>query len=136
MTGLAPLSGALNEYLDESGLAESLARLGAVDEWAGAVGPRIAQVTQAIEVRGDVLVVEVASSAWINELSMMRGLVLERVNACRNGPPVQAVRFRLAERADGIRGRDRRTKTAANARERAKTAERPKTASGRTNGVN
>lgn len=129
MTGWAPIAGALNEYLDESGLAESLARLGAVDEWAGAVGPRIAKVTQAIEVRGDVLVVEVASSAWINELSMMRGLVLERVNACRNGPPVQAVRFRLAETAA-------KATTGANARERAKTAKRPKTASGRTNGVN
>lgn len=121
MTGPAPLSGALHEYLEESGLAESLARLGALDEWAGAVGARIAKVTEAVEVRGEVLVVEVASSAWINELSMMKGMVLERVNACRSGPPMSAVRFRLAERAEGRRTHGRRA------------TERPNEASGRTN---
>ena len=124
MTRPAPLSGALAEYLEESGLGDSLARLGAIDEWAGAVGARIAKVTEAVEVRGDVLVVEVASSAWINELSMMRGLVLERVNASRAGPPVRGVRFRLAETTCGRRVRG------------PKATETPNEGSGRMNGGN
>lgn len=133
-TRFAPLSGALAEYLEESGLGESLARLGAVDEWASAVGPRVAEVTRAVEVRGDVLVVEVLSSAWINELSMMRGLVLERVNALRAGPPVRAVRFRLAETADGLGGGRRRRPGAP--KPGPGSSKTPNEASGRTNGGN
>lgn len=96
--GFVPVGGALSEFLDRSGLGESLDRLGAVDEWDTAVGTRIGRVTRAVEVRGDVLVVEVGSSAWINELSMMSGLILERVNAGKAGVAIRRVRFRLAER--------------------------------------
>lgn len=95
----APLSGVLAGFLDRSGLAESFGRLSAVDEWADAVGPRIGRVARAVEVQGDVLVVEVRSSAWINELSMMSGLILERVNAGTAGASIGRVRFRLAERS-------------------------------------
>lgn len=90
------LSGPLADFLETSGLKDSLARLGALDEWAGAVGPRIATVTRAVEVRGEVLVVEVQSSAWMNELSMMGKLVLDRVNASRTGPPLARIYYRLA----------------------------------------
>ena len=102
--GFVPVSGVLTEFLDRSGIGESLERLGAVDEWAVAVGPRIGRVTRAVEVQGDVLVVEARSSAWINELSMMSGLILERVNAGRAGAAIRRVRFRLAERRAHGRG--------------------------------
>jgi len=94
------LSGALADFLETSGLKNSLARLGALDEWADAVGPRIAAVTKAVEVRGEVLVVEVQSSAWMNELSMMGEMVLDRVNASRAGPPFARIRYRLAGAPD------------------------------------
>ncbi len=97
-----PVADALRGYLERTGLDESLARLGALDEWAGVVGPRVAQVTRAIEVRGDRLVVEVLSSAWIAELTMMKGLILERLNSVRLGPPIGDIRFRLAETAETL----------------------------------
>ena len=106
--GLTPLAGALEAYLDDSGLSEPLARLGALDRWAEAVGPAVAGVSQAVAVRGDALVVEVETSEWINELSMMAPLILERLNAFWNGPPVRAVRFRLRgspEPAGGVQRR-------------------------------
>lgn len=96
--GFVPVAGALAEFLNRSGIGESLERLGAVDEWTAAVGARIGRVTRAVEVQGNVLVVEVHSSAWINELSMMSGMILERVNAGRAGVAIRRVRFRLAER--------------------------------------
>ncbi len=92
----------LRGYLEQTGLAESLERLGALDEWAEAVGPRVAQVTRAVEVRGDTLMVEVLSSAWIAELTMIKGLILERLNSVREGPPIGGVRFRLAETPETI----------------------------------
>lgn len=97
-----PVADALRGYLERTGLDESLERLGALDEWAGAVGPRVARVTRAVEVRGDKLVVEVLSSAWIAELTMMKGLILERLNSVRAGPPLGGIRFRLAETAETL----------------------------------
>ena len=97
-----PVADALEGYLDRTGLAESLERLEAVEQWAGAVGAQVSRVTRAVEVRGDELVVEVLSSAWIAELSMMRTLILERLNSARSGPPIGSIRFRLAETSRGI----------------------------------
>lgn len=97
-----PVADALQGYLDRTGLAESLERLEAVEEWADVVGARVSRVTRAVEVRGDALVVEVLSSAWIAELSMMRTLILERLNSARTGPPVGSIRFRLAETSRGV----------------------------------
>ncbi len=97
-----PVGDALQGYLERTGLGESLERLAAVEEWAGAVGRRVSRVTRAVEVRGDELVVEVLSSAWIAELSMMRPLILERLNSARSRPPIGSIRFRLAESARGI----------------------------------
>lgn len=96
-----PVADALQGYLDRTGLAESLERLEAVEQWAGAVGAQVSRVTRAVEVRGDELVVEVLSSAWIAELSMMRTLILERLNSARSGPPIGSIRFRLAESSSG-----------------------------------
>ncbi len=100
--GFAPVAEVLRGYLEQTGLAESLKRLGALDEWAEAVGPRVAQVTRAVEIRGDTLMVEVLSSAWIAELTMIKGLILERLNSVREGPPIGGVRFRLAETPEAI----------------------------------
>ena len=98
---------ALREYLEQTGLDESLERLGALDEWPGAVGPRVARVTRAVEVRGDTLVVEVLSSAWSHELTMMKGIILDRLNSIRTGPAIGDIRFRLAETAETV-GRTRK----------------------------
>lgn len=97
-----PVAVALEGYLDRTGLGDSLARLGAMDEWAAAVGERVSGVTRPVEVRGETLVVEVLSSAWINELSMMGGLILERLNGRGAGPPIGRIRFRLAETKDNL----------------------------------
>ena len=72
-----------------------------MDAWAEAVGPRVSQVTRAVEVRGRDLVVEVGSSAWMAELSMMRGMVLEKLNADWEGPPIAGLRFLLAASEEG-----------------------------------
>lgn len=92
-----PLGNVLAGYLDRTGLAEAIGRQGALDEWADAVGPRVGRVTRAVEVKGDTLIVEVISSAWLAELSMMRPLILGQVNEVRTGPAIGGIRFRLAE---------------------------------------
>ena len=98
----APVAEVLEGYLERTGLGDSLARLTVLDEWAAAVGERVSAVTRPVEVRGETLVVEVLSSAWINELSMMGALILERLNARGAGPPIGRIRFRLAETKDNL----------------------------------
>lgn len=97
-----PVAEVLEGYLDRTGLGDSLARLAALDEWAAVVGKRVSAVTRPVEVRGETLVVEVLSSAWITELTMMGELILERLNARGAGPPVGRIRFRLAETKDNL----------------------------------
>ncbi len=89
----------LRVYLEQTGLAKVFDRLGALEEWGDAVGPRIAAVTRPSKVQGNTLVVEVLSSAWIAELTMMKGLILQRLNSARTGEPIAGVRFRLAEKS-------------------------------------
>ncbi len=71
----------LGDLLEKRGLGTQLRRLGALDVWSGAVGERVAEVTEAKTVVASTLFVEVRSSAWLMELSFMREALLERVNA-------------------------------------------------------
>jgi predicted nucleic acid-binding Zn ribbon protein len=76
----------LSEFLDSKGVGDDLARVSAVDQWAGRVGPGIAEVTRARSVMDATLVVEVRSSAWLMELNMMKSEILRRVNEGREVP--------------------------------------------------
>ena len=91
-----PVSAVLGEYLASSGLEAAIERTRLLDDWSEVVGERIAGVTRAVEVRGDMLVVEVASSPWLNELTMMRGAILDRINGLPDRPPIGRILFRLA----------------------------------------
>lgn len=92
-----PLSSALSGYLNKTGISEAIQRLTAVDDWPRVVGPRISRVTRALEVRGEALVVEVTSSAWLNELAMMKAEILARMNEASKRPPIERIILRLAE---------------------------------------
>ena len=94
---LEHLSVVLDSFLYESGIRESLDRLGVLDDWARVVGPRISEVTRPVEVQRETLVVEVSSSAWLNELAMMKVSILEELNRGVERPPIEGIRFRLAE---------------------------------------
>jgi predicted nucleic acid-binding Zn ribbon protein len=73
-------------FLEDAGIAADVARQSALDEWAEAVGSRIAGVTRARSVADATLVVEVRSSAWLMELNMMKRDILEKLNRGRTVP--------------------------------------------------
>ena len=50
-----------------------------IAEWADLVGPRIAQRTRPAEVKERVLIVEVATSAWLHELTLLRPQLLAQL---------------------------------------------------------
>ena len=71
----------LDDILAKRGLRTQIRRIGALDVWSGAVGEKIAGVTEAKTVVASTLFVEVRSSAWLMELSLLKEALLERVNA-------------------------------------------------------
>jgi predicted nucleic acid-binding Zn ribbon protein len=79
------------------GLERELATQSAVDRWPRVVGERIAAVTTARSVSSGVLFVEVRSSAWMNELDLLRHELLRRLNAGQEGGRVERIVFVLAE---------------------------------------
>ena len=83
MSGAGPtlVGDLLDEVLAKRGVGTQIQRIGALDVWSGTVGTQIAEVTNAKTVVASTLFVEVRSSAWLMELSLMKEALLERVNA-------------------------------------------------------
>ena len=79
--GLTRVGDILGDLLEKRGLGTQIRRLGSLDVWSGAVGEKVAEVTEAKTVVASTLFVEVRSSAWLMELSLMKEALLERVNA-------------------------------------------------------
>ena len=71
----------LDDILAKRGVGTQIRRIGALDVWSEAAGEKISEVTQARAVAASTLFVEVRSSAWLMELSLMKEALLERVNA-------------------------------------------------------
>ena len=71
----------LDGVLAKRGVGMQIQRTGALDIWSVAVGGNVAEVTNARTVVASTLFVEVRSSAWLMELSLMKEALLERVNA-------------------------------------------------------
>lgn len=99
----------LPSVFDKLGVTKEIATQDALLRWHEVVGERIAAVTHAKSVANGVLFVEVRSSAWINELNLMRREILARLNAGQGQARVDRVVFTLSEAGQGMErgGQDR-----------------------------
>jgi hypothetical protein len=89
------------------GISDEIRSQRVLTEWAELVGPKIAQRTRPDGVNERVLWVEVATSAWLHELNLLKPQLLKGLNE-RLGMPrlFDEIRFKLA-------GRSRRESAAA-----------------------
>jgi predicted nucleic acid-binding Zn ribbon protein len=83
--------------LEKHGVRKQVERIGVLELWPEIVGEKLARVTRVKGLDEDALFVEVPSSAWLMELSMMKGDFLERVNARLGDAPIDRIVFVLAE---------------------------------------
>jgi predicted nucleic acid-binding Zn ribbon protein len=85
------------KWLRSSGLAERVDQAAVIPEWPRLVGPQIAAVTtpKSITANGT-LFVEVASNAWMNELSLLGPELLKSINAIDGRAAVRRIRWLLA----------------------------------------
>lgn len=91
--GPVPVGTALAAFLERSGIGDRLEEAAVVPEWADRAGPRIAAVTRPLRVSRGTLFVAVRSSAWLMELRMMEGRILQRLNEGRERGRIERIRF-------------------------------------------
>lgn len=87
----------LSRVLQEHGVHKQVERMSLLELWPDVVGEKLAAVTRVKGIDEDALLVEVRSSAWIMELSLMKDRFLERVNQRLEEAPVDRIVFVLAE---------------------------------------
>jgi predicted nucleic acid-binding Zn ribbon protein len=96
-TGPARVDALLREVLEKHGVAKQIQRHGVLELWPEIVGQQLAEVTRVKGLDEAALFVEVRSSAWLTELSMMKEAFLERVNERLEWAPIERIVFVLAE---------------------------------------
>jgi len=97
-----PVGEILDNLLQKLGIAEEVARQEVLHRWGPTVGEKIAAVSRAVAVSGDVLFVQVDSSAWMNELNLMRHDILRRLNAGAGDGRIERIVFTLSEGGGGV----------------------------------
>lgn len=80
----------------------------AVVLWEEVVGAKVARRAKAEAVRGGILFVRVANSTWMQELSLLKEGIIEKLNALMEGGIVKDIVFRVGmankEKVDGGEG--------------------------------
>lgn len=95
--GLAPAVGAVHSLLQSQDLAQALRPHMAKARWAEVVGPQVAGVTQVERVQnGTELVVRVKNSVWANELVLLKGDMLRRLNQALGGKVLTDIHFKAS----------------------------------------
>lgn len=84
------------EYLHRKGLAAKVEAASVVPEWEELVGPRIAEVATPVRVSDGTLFIAVTTSAWMMELSLLRGDLMRRLNAGKREGRIEQLVFLMA----------------------------------------
>ena len=90
-----PAAAALRAALEDAAPKTSLAALQAV--WQEAVGEQIAAVATPMSERAGEVLVSCADSVWAQELDLMQGQLLERLQARLGDRAPQSLRFRVED---------------------------------------
>ena len=91
--GLARLGGLVNGTLEDLGLRQHVLEQQAVTRYREIVGPQIAASSCAQMVRDGILFVACRSSAWANELTLLKPDILKKLRGALGQKAVKDVRF-------------------------------------------
>lgn len=95
MRRVEPIGKILGELIRGLGFEKKLKEQRAVVEWSNIVGDRVAAHAQAVRVDRGRLLVEVDSSVWAQELSLMRRKILREVNERIGREAIETIHFVL-----------------------------------------
>jgi predicted nucleic acid-binding Zn ribbon protein len=87
----------LDRLTARMGIAARLEREKALVLWEEAVGGNIARRAKAVSVRNEILFVVVQNSAWLQELSLLKEGIIEKVNSAVGTEIVKDIVFRIGD---------------------------------------
>lgn len=85
----------IDHVLEELSLGSVVEQHTVFREWESRVGSEIARAAQPHRLDGSTLIVHVENPAWMNELSLRQGDVLERLNRGRKKTRIDRLILRL-----------------------------------------
>ncbi len=68
-----------------------------IETWGRAVGPQIASQSRPEHLRGEVLLVKVANSVWMQQLHFLKEEIIGKVNTCLGTTSVKDIRFVIGQ---------------------------------------
>lgn len=89
----ARIGGLVGALFEKWGIAEKVERAAVATRWDEIVGPEIAARTGEVRVDGRVLIVEVESASWMQNLNMMRHQILRKINGGREKGRIERIVF-------------------------------------------
>ncbi len=95
MKHLKRIGALLPKALADLGIAQRLEEFKAVTLWEEAVGKKIAARSEAVDVKGGTLVVDVDDNVWMQELTLLKPRLLKKLARLAKGSPIRDIRFRL-----------------------------------------
>lgn len=87
----------LPTYLRKKGLTAKVEAASVVPEWENLVGAGIAAVTVPVRISEGTLFVQVKTSAWMTELTLMKGELIRRLNAGKREGRIEQLVFVMGE---------------------------------------
>jgi predicted nucleic acid-binding Zn ribbon protein len=87
----------LDRLTTKMGIAPRLEKEKAVVLWEEAVGQNIARRAKAVSIKGGTLFVKVVNSAWLQELSLLKEGIIEKVNSVVGKNVVKDIMFRIGD---------------------------------------
>lgn len=92
-----PMSRVLEQILRSYGLQERIHEYRVFREWPDAVGDQVARHARPARLQGKTLHVVVDSSPWMQELSLLKTDILDRLNARMGRKLLMNLRFRVGD---------------------------------------
>ena len=92
-TSVKPIGSALDELVDGLGIKKKLQEYDAVVYWEKVVGPQIAKMTVATQIKKGVLFVQVKTGTWRNELTLRKKDIMNKLNAVVGINVVKDIKF-------------------------------------------
>ena len=91
------LSAALGTLLRARGMQSHLSEYRIFGQWEKTVGPAIARHARPVSVRGKKLFLTVDSSAWMQQLSLLKPEIIEKVNKNLGKDAIKEIALNLGE---------------------------------------
>jgi predicted nucleic acid-binding Zn ribbon protein len=91
----APLGGILKEALKASHMDVDLELYALWELWPEVVGPLTAQNARPAAIKGRLLLVNVSSAPWTQQLQYLKGELIEKLNRALGREAVEDIRFQI-----------------------------------------